>query len=74
MAAEPLARKRMTKVTQRRTKIDWARFLADIAASYEDATKITLVMDNLSTHRPGVLYKAYPPAQSKALWDRFEFV
>ena len=74
MAAEPLAGKRMTKVTERKTKIDWATFLADIAARYEDATRITLVMDNLSTHRPGALYEAYPPAQAKALWDRFEFV
>lgn len=74
MAMEPLAGKRMTKVTERRTKIDWAQFLADIAAHYVDAAKIVLVMDNLNTHRPGALYEAYPPAQAKALWDRFEFV
>ncbi len=74
IAAEPLAGKRMTKVTERKTKIDWATFLADIAARYQDATRITLVMDNLSTHRPGALYEAYPPAQAKALWDRFAFV
>ncbi len=74
MATEPLAGKRMTKVTARRTKTDWAQFLADIAARYRDATRITLVMDNLNTHRPGALYEAYPPAQAKALWDRFEFV
>ena len=74
MALEPLAGKRMTKVTERRTKIDWAQFLADIAAHYVDAAKIVLVMDNLNTHRPGALYEAYPPAQAKALWDRFEFV
>ena len=74
MATEPLAGKRLTKVTERKTKIDWAHFLADIAAHYTHATKITLVMDNLSTHRPGALYEAFPPAQAKALWDRFEFV
>ena len=74
MAAEPLAGKRMTKVTQRRTKADWARFLADIADRYPSAIRITLVMDNLSTHRPGALYETYPAAQAKALWDRFEFV
>lgn len=38
------------------------------------ARRITLVMDNLSTHRPGALYESFPPAQAKALWDRFEFV
>lgn len=74
MACEPLAGRRMTKVTERRTKLDWAQFLEDIAQRYPDAAKITLVMDNLSTHRPGALYEAFPPAQAKALRDRFEFV
>ena len=74
MATEPLAGRRMTQVTERKTKIDWAQFLADMAEQYRDATRITLVMDNLNTHQPGELYEAYPPAQAKALWDRFEFV
>ncbi len=74
MATEPLAGKRMTKVTERKTKVDWARFLWDIAERYADAQRITLVMDNLSTHSPGALYEAFPPEQAKALWERFEFV
>ena len=74
MASEPLAGRRMTQVTERKTKIDWARFLGDIAECYADADTITLVMDNLSTHSPGALYEAYPPEQAKALWDRFEFI
>ena len=67
MATEPLAGRRMTKVTERRTRTDWAQFLADIAARYQDTTRITLVMDNLNTHRPGAFYKAYPPEQAKAI-------
>ena len=74
MASEPLAGGRMTKVTARRTKTDWAHFLHDISKRYPDAKRITLVMDNLSTHRPGALYETFPPARAKALWDRFEFV
>ncbi len=74
MASEPLAGTRMTKVTERKTKVDWARFLQDIAGRYQDAQKITLVMDNLNTHSPGALYQTFPPEQAKALWDRFEFV
>ena len=74
IATEPLAGKRMTKVTEHKTKLDWAQFLADIAARYIDATKITLVMENLNTHRPGPLYEAFAPAQAKALWNRFEFI
>ena len=57
MATEPLAGRRMTKVTARRTKIDWAHFLNDIAERHPGAKRITLVMDNLNTHRPGALYE-----------------
>jgi len=74
MANEPLIGKRMVKVTERRTKIDWAYFLEDIANSYKYARKITLVMDNLNTHNPGSLYEAFSPEKAKILWDRFEFV
>ena len=73
MASEPLAGRRLTKVTERRTKADWAVFGQDIAASYPDAERITLVMDNLNTHTPGSLYDAFAPEEAKALWDRFEF-
>lgn len=74
MACEPLAGKRIVKVTERRTKRDWAFFLQDIADRYESAEKITLVMDNLNTHNPGSLYETFPPGEAKALWDRFGFV
>ena len=47
MATEPLAGRRMTKVTARRTKTDWAHFLNDIAERHPGAKRITLVMDNL---------------------------
>jgi hypothetical protein len=74
MANEPLAGKRLTKATERKTKSDWAEFVRDLANRYEDAKRITLVMDNLSTHKPGSLYDAFPPEEAKRIWDRFEFV
>lgn len=74
MATEPLAGKRITKVTERKGKVDWAPFIDDIARHYPNADKIALVMDNLNTHSPGALYEAFPPEQAKALWDRFKFV
>lgn len=74
MACEPLAGRRLTEVTEQRTKLDWARFVEAIAAHYPEAERITLVMDNLNTHTPASLYEAFAPAQAKALWDRFEFV
>ncbi len=74
MACEPLAGNRMVKITERKTKKDWAYFLEEIAGKYESAEKITLVMDNLNTHTPGSLYETFQPGKAKALWDRFEFV
>ncbi len=74
LAGGPLAGRRMVAVTERRTKTDWARFLEEIASQYEDAKKITLVMDNLNTHTPGSLYETFTPDKAKALWDRFKFV
>jgi len=74
LACEPLAGKRMVKITERKTKQDWAFFLEEIAVQYNDAEKITLVMDNLNTHEPGSFYEAFLPEKAKALWDRFEFV
>ncbi len=74
LASEPLAGKRSVKITDRRTKIDWAYFIKEIAESYAEVDKIILVMDNLNTHTPGALYDVFPPEEAKALWDRFEFV
>jgi transposase len=74
IANEPLAGKRIVKITERKTKKDWAVFIKDIAMQYRDAKKITLVMDNLNTHKAGSLYEAFEPEEAKSLWDRFDFV
>jgi len=74
LACEPLTGKRIVKITERKTKRDWAYFLEEIALQQEKADKITLIMDNLNTHIPGSLYEVFPPVKAKALWDRFEFV
>ena len=75
MASEPLRGKRHVKVTERKTKVDWANFIRDIADThYKTAKKITLVMDNLNTHKPSALYEAFEPKEAKRVWDRFEFI
>ncbi len=74
IANEPLAGKRTVKITKRKTKKDWAMFINDIAMQYRDAKKITLVMDNLNTHKASSLYEAFEPEKAKSLWDRFDFV
>ena len=75
LASEPLKGKRYIEVTERRTKVDWAIFVKKIADEwYKDARKITLVMDNLATHKAAALYEVYPPKEAKRIWDRFEFI
>ena len=74
LAVEPLAGRRTVRITERKTKTDWAHLLEALAGQYQRADKITLVMDNLNTHTPGALYETFAPVAAKALWDRFEFV
>jgi len=74
MSNEPLSGKRFVKVTERKTKPDWAEFIEEISNQYPHAEKITLVMDNYDTHKPGSLYDRFPPKKAKSLWDRFEFI
>ncbi len=74
IANEPLAGKRFVKITKQKTKIDWALFIKDIAMQHMNAKKITLVMDNLNTHKAGSLYEAFAPEVAKSIWDKFDFV
>jgi hypothetical protein len=73
MFCEPLAGRRHVRVTERRTKIDWAWALRDyLRDHYPAAKKIILVMDNLNTHNPGSFYEAFSPQEAHALTNRLE--
>ncbi len=73
MFCEPLRGRRSVRVTDRRTKVDWAYALRDFLAEfYADAEKIILVMDNLNTHSPGSFYEAFEPQVARALTQRLE--
>jgi hypothetical protein len=73
MFVEPLVGFRQTRVTERRTRVDWAMALRDlIDGRYADAKVIVLVMDNLNTHTLGSLYEAFPPAEARRLAQRLE--
>lgn len=74
MASEPLTGMRMVEITDRKTKTDWAKFMNQIALNYTDAEKITIVMDNYSTHSASSFYETFQPEQAKKLWDKFEFI
>jgi DDE superfamily endonuclease len=73
MAVEPLAGQRTTQVTDRRTRVDWARFVQVLLVSvYPLAKKVVLVMDNLNTHGIASLYEAFAPEVARALAERLE--
>jgi hypothetical protein len=73
MFFEPLAGQRFIKVTDHRTKVDWAYAVRDLVdIYYPEAETITLVMDNLNTHSLGALYEAFEPAEAKRIADRLD--
>jgi hypothetical protein len=73
VAYEPLAGKRLLKVTEHRTKKDWAHFMQEVLEEhYPEASKVVVVMDNLNTHTPASFYEVFPPAQAHALAERLE--
>jgi hypothetical protein len=73
MIFEPLQGKRHVKVTDRRTKIDWAECMKFIVDElYPDALKVTVVMDNLNTHSPASLYVRFDPATAKRIADKLD--
>lgn len=71
---QPLAGWRHIKVTQRRTKIDYAQCLKELVdVHFPEAEVIRVVQDNLNTHSPATLYEAFAPAEAKRILDRLEF-
>lgn len=74
MFFEPLAAWRHVEVTHQHTAVDYAqqmKYLVD--TRYPNATKITIVHDQLNTHVPASLYKAFEPAEAKRIFDKIEF-
>jgi hypothetical protein len=73
MVFEPLAGRRRVKVTERRTKIDFAHVIRELVdEQYPEAEKIVLVMDNLNTHKLSSLYEAFSPEEARRLIGRLE--
>ena len=71
---EPLAGKRHVLVTDRRTRLDWAKAMRELSdVHYPEAEVIVVVMDNLNTHSPASFYEAFEPEEAHRLANRFEF-
>jgi len=73
MFFEPLAGRRRVKVTERRTRIEWAEGVRELVDQiHPQAEKVVLVMDQLNTHSAASLYEAFPPAEAKRIADKLE--
>lgn len=70
---EPLKGHFVTKVTEQRTKPDWALTIKDLVdVQYPDTDKIVLIMDNLNTHTGASLYETFSPEEARRLLDKLE--
>jgi transposase len=62
------------KVTNQRTAIDFAQSMKQIVdEQFPRAIKVKVILDNLNTHNPASLYKAFSPNEAKRILDRLEF-
>jgi hypothetical protein len=65
---------REVKVTDQHTAVDYAHVLKELSDThFPAAQKITLVQDNLNTHKPASLYEAFPAPEARRLVERFEW-
>jgi hypothetical protein len=76
MFVEPLGNWRSVRVSERKTAIDWAGQVKALVDDprFESAERITLVCDNLNTHKLGSLYETFPPAEAMRIARKLEIV
>ena len=74
MAVEHKAGKRITRVTGRRTKRDFAKIAKFIVDKvYPDAVKIHFVLDNLNTHNESAFYETYTKEEAERIIKKIKF-
>ena len=76
MFTEPLAGWRDVNASPRRTSLDWAHHVQAIVDQerYQDAEEITLVCDNLNTHKLSAFYEAFEPQEARRLARKVKLV
>ena len=74
MIFAPLEGYRSVEVTERRASVDFAHICRDLVdVHFQNASKILLVCDNLNTHKPASLYKAFEPNEARRIAEKIEF-
>ena len=75
VAVEPKAGKHFIKVTDQRTRQDFAKFIKWLVdVKYRKAKKIKLVLDNLNTHFEKSFYETFSEQQCNRLLRKIDFV
>ena len=75
MICEPKAGKRLIEIRDNHNHEQWAKVIAYIAEElYKDAKHITVIQDNLKTHRKAALYRIFVPDRAQAILRRITFV
>jgi len=70
----PFAGKRRIKVTQRRTKQDFAHCMKELVDDdYPDAIVIRVILDQLNTHTKATLYETFEPEEARRIARKLEF-
>ena len=73
LVCEPPRGWREVRVSDRRTRLDWAHCVKDLVdVHYPAAERVLLVLDQLNTHSPASLYEAFAPAEAKRLAAKLE--
>ena len=74
LAFEPLAGVRRVEVTDRKARVDFARFARRVLDEwYPDAGAVVFARDSLSTHAPAAFYQALAPSEARRLIERIEW-
>jgi len=71
---EPLTGKRIADVFDQRRKIEFALHFQKVAANYEEAEQILVVLDNLNTHDESAFYEVFEAEEARRLSKKFKFV
>ena len=75
MIVEPLGQHREVFIDDDHKGCTWANHMGYIAEQlYPDAKKVTVVEDNLSSHKKHNLYNVFEPQRARAIIDKIEFV
>lgn len=75
LAVEAKAGRRITRITKRRTKSDFAKFIKYLIKKkeYRKTKKIHLVIDNLNTHFESSFYEVFKEKEVKIILKRIKF-